>query len=118
MSRGLGWVERSALQFILDANGWCYGTREVTAHVFGLDFFEHDSTARRSTSRALKRLVEKGLICERGPIPYYASEPGQWTTVEEVEASCIDIEFNEASAKRKEFLDHCYAKLASLGITA
>ena len=74
MSRGFGWIQRKALAAVRNPKYWSLNTIEVASLAFDLDWIEHNSSERRSTSRALKRLVEMGLIFEivRGR---YSSEP-------------------------------------------
>ena len=114
---GLGYIQRQILDVLRCCDPWCYSVRDLAIYVFYPRWIDHNGSERKSTWRACKTLVERGLIFERGPEPYYAASPfeGEWISDEEIMAKYFNEEFDETAARHRKVINQAYAKLKVLG---
>ena len=63
MGRGLGTVQKGALEYLGTLGGWAGRAGEVAMHIFGLDWQPPFRSSEYQTSaRALRTLVKRGMV--------------------------------------------------------
>ena len=78
MGRGIGTVQRDALQYLGTRGYWASRAGEVAMHLFGLDWRPpFTSPAYQTTARALRTLAERGLVEMTSAGLYRIPQPGE-----------------------------------------